>query len=347
MRWRVAVSVILMFSISLFAQPSTTTAPADGEVIQLDAGRLRLTIPDGWKRVPRDEDDKGMSAVFQRIEGPGLMSVSVDTQEDVVVEEHARKMAKSIGEQIREAAKTNGVTLLYGPKLEPDSRFLLKINTRMDVPERGVVDETHLYRVMGLNLVYLNVTSDTESEDEARKIRESAEQFLADVQMAAGPRPSSFPRTRIKVFVPPDWKEQRTDNPNATVAVWREPNNGAARIVLKSRVLPKEAREGDLQKRDARLEELLKSDSKLPPIPGLVRSGEPEVTPGSGAILKQATQTYEQSGKTWIGRSRYFVVDDVVLGLTIVAPEGTELDMAATVDEMASRIESLNKPKPE
>ncbi len=273
------------------------------------------------------------------------MAITIDVQLHGVPPDQARKIGKAIDEQIRANATTNGVELIYGPKIEEDARFFLKVNTRMDVPDRGIVDETHLFRVMGLNLVNLNVTTDSDSEDEARAVRETAEKFLTGARIGAGPRPSSFGRTRIKLFVPPDWKEQRTDNPNGVVATWREPENGPSRIVLKSRVLPKEARgDANSEKRDALLDELAKADDTVPPIAGLTSKGEPEASTGDGNVAKKIRRAYEQDGKVWLAESRYFVVGDVVLSLTGAAQDDTALKLAEMIDEMAQKIEPLDKP---
>ncbi len=172
MRWMFHSVLILSLAPVSYAQtkPATTAPSTD---LQLDGGRVRLTLPDGWERVG-DVDAKGLAATFQRKDGPGLMAMTIDVQKETIPPDQARKIAKAIDEQLRTTAKTNGVDLTYGPKVEKDERFFLKVNTRMDVPDRGVVDETHLYRVMGLNLIYLNVTIDSDSEDEARAVRETA-----------------------------------------------------------------------------------------------------------------------------------------------------------------------------
>jgi hypothetical protein len=270
--------------------------------------------------------------------------MTIDPQQDVVVPEHARKMARSIEEQIRTNAQTNHVELLYGPKLEADPRFFLKINTRMNVPERGVVDETHIYRVMGLDLVYLNVTTDSDSEDEARAVRQIAEDLLAGAKIGSGARPSSFPRTRLKVFVPPEWKEQRSDNPNDVVATWSEPRGGSVRIVLKARVVPRDARAPDAGgQRDALLAEMIQADETAPPVSGLTASGAPEASPGEQPGSQQVTRHSEQGDKKWLAESRYLVVGDAALSLTGVAPEDSELNLSELINEMAARIETTDR----
>ena len=133
---------------------TTQTASTD---LLFDAGRVRLTLPDDWTQTG-EIDPKGLKATLKYEKGPGAVGISVDFQKDTVVPEHARQMAKSIGEQIRAAAKSSNTELLYGPRVEDDKRFFLKINTRMNVPDRGIVDESHIYRVMGSELVYFNVT---------------------------------------------------------------------------------------------------------------------------------------------------------------------------------------------
>jgi hypothetical protein len=334
---------MLILGSTLPAQVTRPSATAPARDVQLDGGRVRIALPDGWERTG-EPDPNGLKLVLQKSQGPGLIAINIDQQQDVVVPEHARKMARAIDEQIRANAQTNHVELLYGPKLEVDPRFFLKINTRMNVPDRGIVDETHIYRVMGLNLVYLNVTTDSDSEDEARAVRQIAEALLAGAKIGAGPRPSSFPRTRLKVFVPPEWKEQRSDNPNDVVATWSEPRGGLARIVLKARVVPRDARAPDAgAQRDALLSEMIRADEAAPPISGLAASGSPEASPGDQSGSQKVTRHYEQGGKKWLTESRYLVVGDAALSLTGVAPEDSEFNLSELINEMAARIETTDR----
>lgn len=346
MSFRSTISIVLLClatGVPTVCAQTTQSAATQGAStdILFDAGRVRVALPAEWTQTG-DPDPKGLKATLKFEKGAGAVGISVDFQQDTVVPEHARRMAKSIGDQIRAAAKSSNTELLYGPRVEDDKRFFLKINTRMNVPDRGIVDESHIYRVMGSELVYFNVTIDSSSIDEARAIRESAENLLASAREGSGPRPSSFPRTRIRVFVPADWKEQRTDNPNGNVAVFSEPDTGPARIVIKSRVLPKEART-DAGKRDARIAELEKSDATVPPAPRLKPVGEAVSAGATAPVLRATCRAYELNGKPWKAEMRYLQMGDVVLSIAATAPEESAMDLAGTVDEMAQRVESLDR----
>ena len=345
-RCAILISIFVLFASadSLPAQAPVTSAPTTApQVEQLDGGRVRFVPPEGWVMTKKGED--GKFAHYATADRVGQVSLNVMPQQDAIQADQAKRLGMQMGQKIRGDAQQSGTELLYGPRVEADDRFFLKLRTRMKVPERGTVDETHLFRVMGGSLFYANVTSDTDSEETARRNLEAVERMMSTARLAQGPRPFSYIRTRVKVVAPADWKEQRSDNPNGLVATFREPNDGPGRLILRSKVVPKAARD-DAAAREKLLDAMAEAEGKTPPVPGLTPAGEPQVTPASGEVLRTVTRRYDGGGQGWNATARYRAVGDVLLSVTALAPDagGAFETIDPLGEQMITSAEPLDKP---
>jgi hypothetical protein len=304
----------------------------------LDDGRVRYTPPDGWNLVSRQED--GLGAVYNTSDGIGVISILVQPQQESLRPEQSHNMALRMGKEMRESAEKNHVEFLIPPRVQEDPRFMLKLHAQMRVPDRGVVDELHLFRAMGTNLVYVNATAQTDSEEAARAVHEAGETLLAQAKIGSGPKPALFGRTRVRLLAPADWIVQRVDHPNGIVATFREPDNGPSRIIVRSRVVPKAA---DEAARAKLLDEMESADRATAPVPGLIAQGEPEVKPGSGQVRRTMQRSFTGGGRTWRATTQYIAVGDVLLGVSSVAPEEHAEEIEKLAGEMGEKAESLDR----
>jgi len=323
------------------AAAPTTAAAAAYEMF--DGGRVRIAPPKGWRNSFRAED--GLSARYE-FGQRGLIVLVVTPQEAVFQPDMAGQMAQTIGKRVRDVASSDGSQLLYGPRVEQDDRFFLKIRDRQRVSTGEVLDRMQIYRVMQLDLVHVVVVAYTESEEAAARIHADAEAMLDQARSGSGPRPASFRRARIRLTVPPDWTEQRSDQPNGLVATYAAPDKGAARIVLRSKIVPKAAREDDARRR-VLLDELVDAERYAPIVRGAAQPRDEERSEDP-RFLRRMTRVIEVDGKPWQSDLRCVGVGDVLISVAAVAPPeaGPFETFSKLADEMAASIKPLgDKPR--
>jgi hypothetical protein len=335
--------LILPFCIAAApaAETLTTTAPAPTSapaVEMLDQGRVRITPPAGWTLVER----KGLSLRYELGAGVGAITVIVTPQDSMPTDETIATMAKVAGKQLREAARNEGAQMLIPPRTEPDERFAMKLRDRTRGADGRVRDQLQMYRVMQLELVHVAVVANVETEDESRKIFAAAEELLDTAKLGTGPKPTSFRKTRVRFTVPPGWVEERKDEPNGVVAIYTNATYPGARLVVRSRIIPKDAKR-NTQVQEHTLDQLV-DDYRNAPLP----DGVPQRT-AERKIEHPRFKRFFQHSLSWNGQPwgldfRCVIAGDVAIGVeALVPPRDDSVTRAA--DAMAATIRSLDDKK--
>jgi hypothetical protein len=306
-------------------------------------GSIRYLPPPadaGWKLLGKTDDNRRAS--YQSEDGKGRIDITVSPQTRDVPDSYARQMALIIGKGIREDADRSGRTILLQPRVEKDDRFFLKIHDRLS-GGHGISDRLQLYRVMGLNIVHVAVVALQDTPEEARPVHAAAEELLDGMRLTRGQTPVVYPRNKLKIKPPIDWKETKTDAPNGTVVTYTDPENPARALIVRARVIPKAALE-DPAKRDAFLDRMVDDERRQPPFDKAKAAGDEQVVPGGAPreYLRQVRGDAQvEGGEKLRVQTRYFVVNDVLVSLRSVSGEDDEailkLADALAVDVKPSR----------
>ena len=304
---------------------TTTTKPLRAaEMEPLLDGSIRYVPPPtaaGWKFIGKTDDN--LKATYIIEEGRGRIDINVSPQTRDVPDTYAKQMALIIGKGIREDADRVGRTLLLAPKIEKDERFFLKIHDRIS-GENGISDRLQLYRVMGLNIVHVAVIALKDTPEEAKPIHAAAEELLDSLVLTHGQRPVVYPRNKLKIRPPVDWKEARTDAPNGLVVIYSDPKQPARQLIVRARVVPKAAID-EPTKRNAFIDRMVDDERRTTPFSNAVKPiGEDQLIQGGAPreYLRQVrTDAQSQGGGEKLRvQTRYFIVNDVMVSLRSVCP---------------------------
>jgi hypothetical protein len=354
------VPVVLLIAVAsalVRAAPAPSTAPASPaspasaatrpqDMEPLIDGSLRYLPPAGWKQISKSDDNLRVS--FVSPDGFGRIDLTVTPQTRDVEEAQAGQMAMIIGKNIRESAKAKNRELLLQPRVEKDPRFFLIVHDRMrGAPDKntGTADERindrmQLYRALGLNLVHVASTAFVTNEQEGDAIHETAKKLLADMRLVRGVAPAVFPKSNLKITPPVDWKTTKVDQANGAVATYTSPESADRQILVRCRVLPKDARE-DAAKRDALLDRMVDDERRTIPFSAGVKPGEEQVVGGGEKVLRQLQTTLDRAGGQKLKvTTRYLVVGDVLVSVRSVAEESDE-STAKLADALVATIKPI------
>jgi hypothetical protein len=197
MRITLAAVVSLFASLAIAAPPSPATKPATRPAASRPAppppkqkfslmnGAIRYTLPEGWTESSRGDD--GKTAQYTSPDEKAVLFVGVQ-QEQYPVPAHNEAFKENMKNQILNSMKKyqaeKNVEALYGPKSETDDRFLLRIH---DTIKEGheVMDQIHLYRAGGLNILMVTSVVKTDDKDEAKPYHKVGEETC--LSMVVGP----------------------------------------------------------------------------------------------------------------------------------------------------------------
>jgi hypothetical protein len=139
------------------------------------------------------------------------------------------------------------------------------------------------------------------------------------------------------VSPPADWEiASREDNPNGLVAVFREPEGGPRRLVVRSKVLPRLVRT-DPQRRARFLEEMIDVERNTPPLELLTPAGDLELTQPAGA-LRGTRRIYRSEAGPVVAETRYLAVGDGLISATAVGAADSADEIAALVEQFVQTI---------
>ena len=331
-RYGILLLLVLLLLVLAIAVRAETTQPATTQLANepLVGGALRYAPPAGWELFGEKSDK---FARYRLSEETGLIEIAVDAMPGAVNGSLSQQMAMQMGKTIREQAKSIEAQLLYGPRAEKDERYWLRLHDRMKLKDGRTMDRIQIFRVFGTYVARVTATGFTDSEDEAKKIQAAGEDLLDHMRVTRGAHPTYYPRTQIKIVPPVDWKEQKTDQANGLAATYTDPAKPAARIIVRSRVLPKDART-DTAKRDALLERMIDDERGTRPFTR-ENVSEDEKTDSDDKNLKRITCSIVADGKRLLVQTRYFVVADVIASVRSIAEEPD----APAVNDLADKLQ--------
>ena len=307
-------------------------------------GSIRYVPPPasaGWKLVGKSDDN--LKAAYTTPDARGRIDITVTPQTRDVPEGQAQKMALIIGKGIRDDADRAARTSLLQPRVEKDERFFLKIHDRHS-GEHGINDRLQLYRVIGLNIVHVAVVALKDTPEEARPIHAAAEELLDGMRLTRGQTPVVYPRNKLKIKPPVDWKEEKSDIANGLVVTYTDPKQPARQMIVRARVIPTVARK-DPAKRDALVDKMVDEERRTPPFSNTTKPAGDEQVISGGAPREyvrhvRSDAVIEGGGKVRV-QTRYFVVNDVLVSLRSVSSADDEAMLkiadAVAVDVKPSR----------
>jgi hypothetical protein len=307
-------------------------------------GSIRYAPPSaaaGWKFIGKTDDN--LKAAYVIEEGKGRIDITVSPQTRDVPDTYAKQMALIIGKGIRADADRVGRTMLLQPRVEKDERFFLKIHDRIS-GEDGIRDRLQLYRVMGLNIVHVAVIALKDTPEEAAPIHIAGEELLDGMVLTHGQRPVVYPRNKLKIRPPIDWKETKSDVPNGLVVIYSDPKQPSRQLIVRARVIPKAALD-EPAKRDAFIDKMIDDERRTVPFDHAKPVGDDQTLPAAGGPREYLRQVrsdaqVEGGGKLRV-QTRYFTVNDELVSLRSASSDDDEailkLADALAVDVKPSR----------
>jgi hypothetical protein len=317
MRMIVVTAVMFWIASSAVAVPATAPTTRTADMEPLLEGVIRYQPPAGWELVRKS--DTNLQANYKTADGIGRIEINVSPQTRDVPPTFAQQMAKIIGKGVREDADRNSNTILMQPRVEKDERFLLRMHDRTAGAE-GTCDRVQLYRVMGLNIVHVAASAQTDSPEQAKAIHAVGESLLETMRLSRGPKRIVFPRSQLKIISPVDWTEKKSDQANGLVVTYHDPKDLLRQLIVRSRVLPTDARENG-PRRDAILDRMIDEERRQPPF---ATPPKEEQTLDAGKNLRQIRTVLARPEFNLRVETRYFVVGESLVSVRSVAREDDE-----------------------
>lgn len=170
MRTVIATMVLALGTISAGPASRPTSKPAQKTRYTLMHGAVRFLIPAGWKQTVHNDNDQ--YSQFESPEGTCVLVVGVHPEDagfpsrnESVVEQMKTAVIRGMKKRLQE----RGVQVLYGPRSETDSDFVLRIHTRY-VDDKQPFDEMQTYRADGLDLLEVLTQAKTDNPAEAKSL---------------------------------------------------------------------------------------------------------------------------------------------------------------------------------
>jgi hypothetical protein len=346
--------LLMMIPLLLIGAASPTSEPATSEpttrltdLEPLADGSLRYSTPPGWDVVSKSPDR--LKASFASSDGLGRIDLMVTPQPSIPEDAQAAKMAMIIGKAIRENAKKEKSDLIIPPRVEKDPRYFLKMRDRSRNGEDSkTFDRLQIYRVVGLNLVYVAARASADSPEHceavAKDVDAVAERLLDGVHLLShGARPVVFPKTELRITTPVDWMLAKSDEPNGLIVTYTDPKDANRQIIVRGKVLPRDARgDANTAKRDALLARMIDGERKMPPFkPTGPSPDEQPATVGTKDPPLRAIGAKAVRGEVTLAVvTRYFVVADVLVSVRSVAPENDQT-IGPITDQLAASVKPV------
>lgn len=165
--------ILVACSLAGRAQDKSTES-AD---VSLIGGRLHFVPPaaDAWERAENVTGDN--AAAYARRDHQGAIAIEVLPPDAEMSPEFGPAVIRSL----RDAHKKAGQKIVYGPKVEPDSRFVLKVHEKYQAGDK-VADELHIYRNVGPRVVMVTVNAWVSDDAAAKLIHKAGEDLAASVK---------------------------------------------------------------------------------------------------------------------------------------------------------------------
>ena len=125
-----------------------------------------------------------------------------------------------------------------GPRVIPDDRFLLTIHDRVRSNDNKIRDQVQVYRALSSSLLHVATVAVADNDEAAAPIHAAGAAVADGEKIGAGPKPTVFRRTRVRMTISPDWVEERGDDPNGVVARFTHREMPGAMIVVRAKSIP-------------------------------------------------------------------------------------------------------------
>jgi hypothetical protein len=170
-----SILVLATFAVIVrAADEKAKDAPPGGSLI---GGRLTFTPPpdDAWARATNVNSDDAVA--YAAHSHKGAIAVQVLPADA----EMSPQMGGAVIRSLRDAHKKANQKVLFGPKVEPDKRFTLRVHEKYEVDGK-TADELHLYRNVGPRIVMVTVNAWVADDKEAMSIHNAAEDLLVSAK---------------------------------------------------------------------------------------------------------------------------------------------------------------------
>lgn len=158
---------------------SADEKPKDAKDGSLIGGRLTYAPPpdDAWERAENVNADD--AAAYAGRSHQGAIAIQVLPADA----EMTPQMGGAVIRALRDAHKKADQKVLFGPKVEPDKRFALRVHEKYQEGEK-TADELHLYRTVGPRVVMVTVNAWVGDDAAAKAIHAAGEDVLVSAKWA-------------------------------------------------------------------------------------------------------------------------------------------------------------------
>ena len=181
---RFALLAILMgLTFPVVAAPPTSapaTKPLEKQKVKLFNGSVRIFLPSDWQTSDVAQD--GMTGKFIMPDGKSYVVVNVSQQDRTLSKRAAQVVKMTVIEGLNKQFAEQHTEVLTPPTYEQDDRFFTRIHDRIKV-EGQVLDELHIFRMEGLNLLCITAVIFGDTPRSARPMQKAAEDMALDIQV--------------------------------------------------------------------------------------------------------------------------------------------------------------------
>jgi hypothetical protein len=336
---RVAFGLVLLLSIvARGAAPATAPTTAASQPARLEplvGGALRYEAPSEPWKLSDQPQDRFVRYVTE--DSQGFLEVAVDDFAGLN-ETQKQSYVFRLGKALKEQAQKENATLLYGPRAEKDDRFYLKVHDRRKTQSGHIVDRIQIFRTFGTYIVRVAATALASSEDDPqiKQVHSVGEDLLDRMKVTRGVRPTYFPRTQIKIVPPVDWKEMKVDKPNDVTVTYVDERNPGSKIIVRSRVMPKDARTPGA-KQEALVAKMIDDERLTAPFTAKATSRDEQVQADDKA-LKRFKSAGTVDAKPVTVDTRYFILRDTLISIRAISDTADASAVAAIAAKLQEAV---------
>jgi hypothetical protein len=175
--------LLALLAASIAAAPATKPAAPARVRDGLINGSVRFLVPADWQLSDRAANGMSVTYVFPEEKG-GIVMLASQQAEGIPLNDARVKqqLAKFVLDHDNEDLKNRKMEIIDAPKLEPDARFMIKVHERFRDGDT-TVDAVHLYRGIGVNLVSVTISVNTDDKDEAKRYHDAGALMLQSVNL--------------------------------------------------------------------------------------------------------------------------------------------------------------------
>lgn len=344
-----ALLICLSAGFASTTQPSSQPATAPAERQILAHGLISYAPPSGWQRLGTGENPN--AAMYRSPDQTATILIINTPQEAPLTESLRLKLSQAIARKIREDLQSQGHQSIMPPRLEEDADLYLCIHDQFRAENRDT-DRLHLYRVMGMNLLMVSVSTWADSPQANADAFQTARQMLIDAQLhlqqedttqpAEPAQPASLPKAGLQISPPSGWKAELHDLADGLIATFEDPQFSDNKILLLSQSIPPESRNNP-EARAALIDQLAGRALKVYQ-PESGRPGTPSQINDRRFIRKTVIQHYLSDGRVEVC-CRMVRVDQVLIEVVSIARSEQSRTVMRLADQLALQIRPLAETK--